>query len=172
MVILAVDFPSFPRKFCKGEEHGFSLMDMGTGTVLFISGVLARQVRERKNALERIKQVVSNSLPLIVMGVARFVMNKQVNYQEHYSEYGIHWNFFLTLGCVALISACLNLKNKNYEILALLLMITYQASNRHTIRRYRYLRARLRATVACSAFVSPILPTGVSEQAPHGLVAL
>lgn len=38
--ILAVDFPViYPRKFCKTEAYGYSLMDVGCAAVLFAQGV-------------------------------------------------------------------------------------------------------------------------------------
>jgi len=42
------------------------------------------------------------------MGFARMIAIKGVNYQEHVTEYGTHWNFFFTLGVVALFSTLIN----------------------------------------------------------------
>lgn len=38
-ILIAVDFPSiFPRYFCKTEEFGVSLMDVGAAGVIMTSG--------------------------------------------------------------------------------------------------------------------------------------
>ena len=44
-------------------------------------------------------------LPLLPAGLARLVCVKSAQYQEHASEYGTHWNFFLTLAVVRGIAA-------------------------------------------------------------------
>jgi len=45
--ILEVDFPNaYPRRFCKTEESGISLLVVGVGAVMFATGMSARKVRE------------------------------------------------------------------------------------------------------------------------------
>lgn len=43
--------------------------------------------------------------PLAALGVSRLFVIKGLGYQEHVSEYGVHWNFFATLFCVRLVVA-------------------------------------------------------------------
>lgn len=46
------------------------------------------------------------NLPALLLGVGRLVVIRTVNYQEHSSEYGVHWNFYLTLVGVWYLAAC------------------------------------------------------------------
>lgn len=46
--------------------------------------------------------------PLAALGVSRLVVIKGLGYQEHVSEYGVHWNFFATLFFMRLVVVPLN----------------------------------------------------------------
>lgn len=80
--ILAVDFRMFPRKFCKVEEIGISLMDCGTGSALFSLALVSRQLRENnRNIFFRVFRALSSCLPLFLIGIIRMMMIKKTDYQ-------------------------------------------------------------------------------------------
>jgi len=62
-------------------------MDLGVGSFVFGRGLVNRG---------KIPSLRSN-VPLLVIGFIRLALTKGIEYQEHVSEYGVHWNFFFTL---------------------------------------------------------------------------
>lgn len=106
--ILAVDFPVFDRVLGKCETWGTSLMDLGVGSFVFSLGVVSagpfltpRKQRPRL-ATMAIKDA-RKALPLFALGLIRVITVKATGYPEHVSEYGVHWNFFLTLAVLPLL---------------------------------------------------------------------
>lgn len=142
LAILAVDFRIFPRRFAKVETWGTSLMDVGVGAFVFSAGVVAARpvLKERAahsggdRALSttlprRLATSCRHSLPLLVLGVVRLLSVKGLDYAEHVSEYGVHWNFFFTLAFLPPFVAVFQSAAKiipSYAALALILGVTYQ----------------------------------------------
>ncbi|KAL7328203.1 Glucosaminyl phosphatidylinositol (GlcN-PI) nositol acylation protein [Mucor circinelloides] len=133
IAILAVDFQFFPRRFAKVETFGTSLMDVGVGSFVFSSGVVASRAYIRQQSRSFIKSFIKSirsAFPILVLGFARFFLTKGVNYQEHNSEYGLHWNFFFTLGFLPPFVTMLSFLRRfaSFSLLATVIAVGYQVA--------------------------------------------
>jgi len=142
IAILAVDFPLFPRKFCKTEVGGYGWMDLGAASYVIIAGwtsALAEGGPSRDcstSLVDVTRKAIKKCAPLLLLGFVRLATNKGLEYQEHVSEYGVHWNFFLTLCCVegSMVTwkgmrrkvGCLSTEMPLDSTLAFLMMVPYQ----------------------------------------------
>ncbi|XP_020026690.1 phosphatidylinositol-glycan biosynthesis class W protein isoform X3 [Castor canadensis] len=131
VAILAVDFPLFPRKFAKTELYGTGAMDFGVGGFVFGTAMVCLEVRRKYlegSRLNYLRKSLYSVGPLLFLGIARLVTIKSIGYQEHVSEYGVHWNFFFTIVVVKLIAALLLIifpLNKSW-IVAISITVLYQ----------------------------------------------
>ncbi|OIW09557.1 hypothetical protein TanjilG_28156 [Lupinus angustifolius] len=124
LCILAVDFKIFPRRYAKTETYGTSLMDLGVGAFVLANSLVSRQARNMTSV--NLKSTIVSCSPLIILGFLRLVTTTGVDYQVHVSEYGVHWNFFFTLGAVSILTSIINVPPRYSGIFGLLVLVGYQ----------------------------------------------
>ncbi|XP_043287989.1 uncharacterized protein At4g17910-like [Venturia canescens] len=125
--ILAVDFRIFPRRFAKTEIYGYSLMDTGVGLFVVANALVAPESRNiegprGRSVIQKMtsnsKTCVKNSAPLLILGFGRFLAIEYSSYQTHVTEYGVHWNFFVTLAFVKMLTSTISsIANLRYSLL-------------------------------------------------------
>ncbi|KAF4613004.1 hypothetical protein D9613_010764 [Agrocybe pediades] len=114
LAILAVDFPVFPRSLAKCETFGVSLMDLGVGSFVFSQGIVSAiplvkdAAHLRAPLLPKLVSVTKKCVPVIALGVVRVLLVKGTEYPEHVTEYGVHWNFFITLALLPILQVILH----------------------------------------------------------------
>lgn len=113
--IFAVDFNVFPRRFAKTEHFGTSVMDLGVGSCIFAMGLTSHASRplvssNSGTSKSPSKRSIFNTTAawVILFGIVRLVVTKYVQYQEHVTEYGVHWNFFFTIAMVMVGNNCVH----------------------------------------------------------------
>lgn len=116
--ILAVDFQIFPRKFAKTETFGYSLMDTGVGLFILSNALV---VSKGSSWIKSLK----DSTFLLILGLGRFLFVEYSGYQKHVTEYGVHWNFFITLAFIRLFATAINTKRSLLSGLLILSMHEY-----------------------------------------------
>lgn len=131
VAILAVDFRVFPRRFAKTENFGYSLMDVGVGLFVFSNGIV-------DGGKINLSKSLKGCLPLLVLGLVRFFITKETDYHVPVSEYGVHWNFFITLAvCKIFVSLIFTVFKMEYLwINATLLMISHEVLLESGLKNY------------------------------------
>lgn len=133
--ILAVDFRAFPRQLAKTETYGFALMDTGVGLYVFNNALVDahRNYGELTAPLTavRLRRLLGSVAPLLVLGAGRFFVTTSIEYQQHVSEYGVHWNFFVTLALTRLLGAVVlslvGRRRRGVPYAALAVLLAHQA---------------------------------------------
>ena len=109
IAILAVDFHIFPRRLAKVETYGTGLMDVGIGCFIVCHGMVSKEARypDKHAAFPTVTGYVRSvwstawkTWPFLLVGLLRLLSVKAADYQEHITEYGVHWNFFFTIAVV------------------------------------------------------------------------
>ncbi|EUD68471.1 hypothetical protein C922_00867 [Plasmodium inui San Antonio 1] len=95
--IFAVDFYFFPRQFSKSFFFGNTLMDLGVGGCITSSAYSLNRRKLIHSANLRGRIIDWKHFILFSLGIARYIAVKLFNYSYSLTEYGMHWNFFLTL---------------------------------------------------------------------------
>jgi phosphatidylinositol glycan class W len=127
VAILAVDFQLFPRRFAKTEISGLSLMDLGVGSFVFAGGIVSpiarNPIMRNQSNISTLRQYLATfDWKLCILGLARLIAIWMFSYQSHVSEYGVHWNFFLTLFLLPIIpyipgKSLLSILTSSYSVL-------------------------------------------------------
>ncbi|KAK4685828.1 glucosaminylphosphatidylinositol acyltransferase, partial [Tremellales sp. Uapishka_1] len=136
--ILAVDFGVFPRWQGKCEDFGTSLMDVGVGSFVFSLGIVSSRTFSSPSStplFASIFSVLKKSAPVLLLGLIRVVMVKGSDYPEHVTEYGVHWNFFFTLGLLPVLGTLLFPIRQNFmrwSIMGLVISAVHQGLLKNT----------------------------------------
>jgi hypothetical protein len=124
--ILAVDFPAFPRRWAKAETFGIGLMDIGVGQFVLHSALASGLSAWRRGGPAGAP--LRAAAPLLVLGLGRVAAVRATNYHEHVGEYGVHWNFFLTMAVVAALGNAFHPPPKLCAALGAALLALHQAA--------------------------------------------
>ncbi|XP_041977320.1 GPI-anchored wall transfer protein 1-like [Aricia agestis] len=100
------------------------LMDTGVGLFVLMSGLVHKNSYD--NYLEIFKHNFKFVSILLILGIIRYVSIKQLDYHEHVSEYGVHWNFFFTLALCKFFSTLLLLVFQNSLYLCIFVIIIHE----------------------------------------------
>lgn len=104
---MQVDLPLlFPRHQAKAEDYGWSLMDVGVSAVMLASGVTNRLIvthrdsKKGKSLIGELLQAITSNLGVCTGASVRFFLLTGIDYHDHVTEWGTHWNFFVTIACL------------------------------------------------------------------------
>ena len=106
IAIMAVDFPPlFKRFLCKTEEEGWGLMDVGVGSLMITAGWSSKlcttwPLSKKYYFFTDLKNAITGNLGVCIAASIRFFLLTGVDYHDHVTEWGTHWNFFLTIAII------------------------------------------------------------------------
>ncbi|XP_065210260.1 phosphatidylinositol-glycan biosynthesis class W protein-like [Planococcus citri] len=127
--ILAADFKCFPERYLKTEIYGYGLMDTGVGLYV-ISNAFTNSHFTKQTTKEKVKifpfilSTLKKVMPLLIIGVGRYIATAAVQYHQNVSEYGVHWNFFISLSVLAILNELLILFVNRINTVYVLIVIS------------------------------------------------
>jgi phosphatidylinositol glycan class W len=107
-------------------------MDIGVGSFIVASAVTSRYAKGKRLPIESLKSFVNwhtcQRITVLLLGVGRLVALRVLNYQSKDTEYGVHWNFFVTLFFVWGFTDMLHhiVPRQYLPVIAILILATYQ----------------------------------------------
>ncbi|KAI0062497.1 GWT1-domain-containing protein [Artomyces pyxidatus] len=144
LAILAVDFPVFPRSLAKCETYGVSLMDIGVGSFVFSQGIVSAipLIRDpiylKSPIIPKAIHTLKKCAPILILGIVRVLLVKGTEYPEHVTEYGVHWNFFLTLGIIPVLQVLLHplISRVPVALIGIAVALCHQFGLSHGLKSY------------------------------------
>ncbi|RAL61806.1 hypothetical protein DID88_002869 [Monilinia fructigena] len=136
-------FQDFSTEICQGGKLGNIVDGSRVGSFVFSGGLVGARpllkelssTRTSSKLSIRLYNSLRHALPLIVLGTIRLYSVKGLDYAEHVTEYGVHWNFFFTLAFippfVAVFQSAFQLI-PSYALLAIILGSLYQVALEYT----------------------------------------
>ena len=113
------------------EPHLHSPLPAAAVVCGLLSGAASASPSSPSPSSSSVTALLRRCAPLLVLGFLRLLTLKGSGYQEHVSEYGVHWNFFFTLTAVTLLSSLLQMGGLSVErcgLLGALLMVGHQTA--------------------------------------------
>lgn len=82
-------------------------MDVGVSAIMFSSGFCSSLIvchqapsKPRPYLFKRLYKAVFGNIVVLIGAAIRFFMLHGIDYHEHVTEWGTHWNFFVTIACM------------------------------------------------------------------------
>ncbi|XP_069127185.1 phosphatidylinositol-glycan biosynthesis class W protein-like [Argopecten irradians] len=109
-------------------------MDIAVGMFVISNAVVSPEARGKYSnpgiQIGCLLNRLVSCLPLLFLGLSRLVLTKGANYHKHVSEYGVHWNFFITLTVLKIMSTLFYIYVPEFlwSLCALAVVVGYQYS--------------------------------------------
>ena len=131
VTIMAVDYPLiFPRQLCKTEDSGWSFMDSGVALVMIFAGATNSVVIKQHFKvmvppfLKGIYNAVASNKLVVLAASIRFFLLTGIDYHDHVTEWGVHWNFFMTIACLNVMNVFI--RSSKYAIVIAVAILLFQ----------------------------------------------
>ncbi|OBZ76469.1 Carboxypeptidase S1 [Grifola frondosa] len=113
-----------------------ALMDLGVGSFVFSQGIVSAIPLIKDPSYltapfpQKVGTVIRKCAPVLLLGLLRTVSVKGTEYPEHVTEYGTHWNFFITLALIPILQVLLHpfMLKIPISLLGVLVALSHQAA--------------------------------------------